>query len=203
MMRTTRRSSLPCLVALLSWQAGHADVEPLQAGPLETNKTWSGKVRVGGDVTIESGPTLAKGTRVLFVSNRDVGDGGKDKGGAGLIAADSARSRPVLRIVRKVSTGALAAVGVGYLFRGEPYTAPLFSFGIAYPLGVYLADARETSPWMIFTGAYLGWQASKIHGEISNWPNVALFLAGPVLASELSRLVPKRFHNPLRWILRR
>ncbi len=51
------------------------------AGPITSNTTWSGRITVGGDVTIESGVTLTveRGTEVRFLANTDDTGGGKDQ----------------------------------------------------------------------------------------------------------------------------
>ncbi len=63
------------------------------SGPLQVRSgqtlTWSGTIRVTGDVTIPSGVTLtlASGTEVLFLANRDDTNGGTDSNKAELIVA--------------------------------------------------------------------------------------------------------------------
>ncbi len=65
-----------------------ADLSPFWAGTIES-VTWSGTVKVGGDVTVASGDTLtvAAGTEVLFLANRDDTNGGSDATKAELIVA--------------------------------------------------------------------------------------------------------------------
>ena len=108
-MRNTPSCAI-CLVALLSWRAGPVEAEPLEAGPITTSTTWSGTVRVGGDVTIAPGATLtlARGTRVLFMANRDDAAGGSDRTRSELIVEEG---------------GALVAGAGGILF-GPSNAAP-------------------------------------------------------------------------------
>ncbi len=119
--------------------------------------------------------------------------------------------RAITRIPTKVGVGVLTTVGLGTVFvlgagtEGDDgigvsiaASAALF-FG--YPLGVYLADPVESSCWMTFIGNGIGWWGgtSSILSEWAGWITV---LGTPVLASELSRLLPKRFRspNPFKWL---
>ena len=64
-------------------------------------------------------------------------------------------------------------------------------FGLGYPIGVYLVDARESSFWLTLIGGGLGWWGaaslldSRNPSERAAW---VTFLGAPVLTSELSRL---------------
>ena len=69
-------------------------------------------------------------------------------------------------------------------------------FFLGYPLGVYLADMRESSFWLTFIGNCVGmWGANKLldsgresPSERSKWAAWITLLGTPVLASELSRM---------------
>ena len=114
----------------------------------------------------------------------------------------------ILRITKKVGIGALAGAGSGYVvYNLEPYATHLVALGLGYPLGVYLADARESSLWMTFMGTYLAWRGAALlpssmsSDRLSGGTVLASFLGAPVLASELSRLLPECFHNPFELVL--
>ncbi len=65
------------------------------------------------------------------------------------------------------------------------------AFGLGYPIGVYLVDARENSFWLTLIGGGLGWwgAASMLDSpNPSEWGAWVTFLGAPVLASELSRM---------------
>ena len=121
--------------------------------------------------------------------------------------------RAVTRIPTKVVVGALTAVGVGAVLvpgagmEGDDgigqAVAAYVSFFLGYPLGVYLADWRESSFWPTCIGHSLGVLGAF---ELLDSPNPSeraeraawvTLLGAPVLASELSRMVavtggPKR-----------
>ena len=65
------------------------------------------------------------------------------------------------------------------------------AFGLGYPIGVYLVDARESSFWLTLIGGGLGWWGaaslldSRNPSERAAW---VTFFGAPVLASELSRM---------------
>ena len=133
--------------------------------------------------------------------------------------------RAITRIPTKIGVGAMTTFATTVIlsetiFKPEDnYTennailskqgeALLFSFTFAllggYPLGVYLADPVESSCWMTFVGGYSlavgGVVAAKAgigfsHRGRQTVMTVAI-LGGPIMASELSRLLPKRFRNP-------
>ena len=125
--------------------------------------------------------------------------------------------RAITRIPTKLGVGALTAVGAGFLAvivtqpfigEGSPGStfpeefAPLF-FGLlaGYPVGVYLADPVESSFWMTCVGyGLVSW--AVFHSERDNWFEGVLFYGSPVMASELSRLLPKRYRNPnpFKWL---
>ncbi len=65
------------------------------------------------------------------------------------------------------------------------------AFGLGYPIGVYLVDARESSFWLTLIGGGLGWwgAASLLDSRNpSEWGAWVTFFGAPVLASELSRM---------------
>lgn len=65
------------------------------------------------------------------------------------------------------------------------------AFGLGYPIGVYLVDARESSFWLTLIGGGLGWwgAASLLDSRNpSEWAAWVTFFGAPVLASELSRM---------------
>ena len=65
------------------------------------------------------------------------------------------------------------------------------AFGLGYPIGVYLVDARESSFWLTLIGGGLGWWGAA---SLLDSPNPSeraawvTFFGAPVLASELSRM---------------
>ena len=65
------------------------------------------------------------------------------------------------------------------------------AFGLGYPIGVYLIDARESSFWLTLIGGGLGWWgAAKLldSPNPSEWAARVTFFGAPVLTSELSRM---------------
>lgn len=75
--------------------------------------------------------------------------------------------------------------GIGTAFGGY------IAFGLGYPIGVYLVDARESSFWLTFIGGGLGWWGANSLLDSPNpseWGAWGTFLGAPVLASELSRM---------------
>ena len=112
--------------------------------------------------------------------------------------------RAVMRIPKKVGVGVLTTVGVGLVLVPGAGTegddgigaavAGSASFFFGYPLGVYLADRKESSFWLTFIGSGLGWWgAAKLldspnSSELSEWGAWVTLLGAPVLASELSRM---------------
>lgn len=65
------------------------------------------------------------------------------------------------------------------------------AFGLGYPIGVYLVDARESSFWLTLIGGGLGWWGAASLLDSSNPSERAAwvtFFGAPVLASELSRM---------------
>ena len=136
---------------------------------------------------------------------------------------NSLNDRAITRIPKKVGVGALTTVGVGLVFMVGGSTAGggigawagvLAAQFFGYPIGVYLADREGSSFWMTCVGQVAGWwwaiklleEESKNSyyepSELRKWTALGAVLGAPVMASELSRLVPKRFHNPnpLRWL---
>ena len=137
---------------------------------------------------------------------------------------NSLNDRAITRIPKKVGVGALTTVGVGLVFMVGGSTGGDSGIGAwagvlaaqfyGYPIGVYLADREGSSFWMTCVGQVAGWwgaiklleEESKNSyyepSELRKWTALGAVLGAPVMASELSRLVPKRFHNPnpLRWL---
>ena len=125
--------------------------------------------------------------------------------------------RAITRIPTKAGIGALTAVCTGFLsiivaqpFIGEepegallPEEAGYFFVGlvVGYPLGVYLADPVESSFWMTCVGYGLA-LGSVVQTKGDNWLEGVLFYGSPIMASELSRLLPKRYRNPnpFKWL---
>ena len=70
-----------------------------------------------------------------------------------------------------------------------------FGLLVGYPVGVYLADPVESSFWMTCVGHSVGFLGGIGSIEETGWGWVAV-LGGAVMASELSRLLPKRSRNP-------
>ena len=126
--------------------------------------------------------------------------------------------RAVTRIPKKVGVGALTTASLGFVFLTMGETEGSDGFGVVaaasvalffgYPVGVYLADMEESSFWMTCVGHGVGWwwavldAKKKRSGESEEWTSLVAIFGTPVIASELSRLVPKRFRNPnpLRWL---
>ncbi|MCE2448058.1 MAG: hypothetical protein J4F35_06635 [Candidatus Latescibacteria bacterium] len=125
--------------------------------------------------------------------------------------------RGSLRVGLKVASGTIVGIifsplGSGIVGSGSvegdsgigtavgAYTA----FGLGYPIGVYLADARESSLWLTLIGGGLGWwgAASLLDSpNSSEWAAWVTFFGAPVLTSELSRMDavtggPKRPKQP-------
>ena len=135
-------------------------------------------------------------------------------------------NRAITRIPTKAGLGALTAVGTGFLsiivaqpFIGEepegallPEEVGYFFVGlvVGYPLGVYLADPVESSFWMTFVGGYglalgsliLGGWATEFSDHRAEQIGWVVALGSPIMASELSRLLPKRYRNPnpFKWL---
>ena len=133
--------------------------------------------------------------------------------------------RAITRIPTKIGVGAMTTFAttvilVGTIFKpednsdyhsdpmlseeGEAFLASLF-FGLlsGYPLGVYLADPVESSCWMTFVGGYgLALSGGWVTAKVGEKTFAVVVLGSPVLASELSRLLPKRFRNPnpFKWL---
>ena len=90
-----------------------------------------------------------------------------------------------IRVGMKVICGSAMAAVFGSSYVG---------FFLGYPLGVYLADMKESSFWLTFIGNCVGmWGANKLlererSSERSKWPARITLLGTPVLASELSRM---------------
>ena len=85
----------------------------------------------------------------------------------------------------------------GYLFVG---------LVVGYPLGVYLADPVESSFWMTYVGGYglaLGSVILGVKmGGTTAKASLVVAMGSPIMASELSRLLPKRYRNPnpFKWL---
>ena len=139
------------------------------------------------------------------------------------VKADSVDSyflndRAITRIPTKVGLGALTAVGTGFIFLmtllpNQEHddgigAAATYAFGllVGYPLGVFLADPVESSFWMTYVGGYglalgsliLG---AKMEGTTGK-AGLVVAMGAPIIASELSRLLPKRYRNPnpFKWL---
>ena len=130
--------------------------------------------------------------------------------------------RAITRIPTKAFLGVLTAVGTGFLsiivaqpFIGEepeevlwPEEAGYFFVGlvVGYPLGVYLADPVESSFWMTYVGGYglaLGSVILGVKmGGTTAKASLVVAMGSPIMASELSRLLPKRYRNPnpFKWL---
>ena len=124
--------------------------------------------------------------------------------------------RAITRIPTKAGLGVLTAVGTGFLFLtvmqphletpegGSGIEGPVtFLYGVlaGYPVGVYLADPVESSFWMTCVGYGLI-TGAVVQTKGDNWLEGVLFYGGPIIASELSRLLPKRYRNPnpFKWL---
>ena len=117
---------------------------------------------------------------------------------------NSLNNRAITRIPKKIGVGALTTVGVGIALLPGAGTAGddgigaglagITSLFLGYPLGVYLADKKESSFWMTFIGNCLGWWGavelldSPNSSALSEWAALITMLGAPVLASELSRM---------------
>ena len=113
--------------------------------------------------------------------------------------------RAITRIPTKVGVGLLTLGGAAFIVYeilkpdeeddfGDPpglegAVSLWFGLLIGYPVGVYLADPVESSFWMTCVGHSVGFLMAKETG----WGTA---FGGAVVASELSRLLPKRFRNP-------
>ena len=112
--------------------------------------------------------------------------------------------RSSLRVGTKVASGTIVGIvfspvlasgaGIAGIEGGSDIgTAPIryAAFGLGYPIGVYLVDARESSFWLTLIGGGLGWWGAA---SLLDSPNPSeraawvTFLGAPVLASELSRM---------------
>lgn len=125
--------------------------------------------------------------------------------------------RAITRIPTKAGLGVLTAIGTGLLsiivaqpFIGEEPEGALFpeevgyffvGLVVGYPLGVYLADPVESSFWMTCVGYGLV-TGAVVQTKGDNWFEGVLFYGSPIMASELSRLLPKRYRNPnpFKWL---
>ena len=109
--------------------------------------------------------------------------------------------RGSLRLGKKVASGTIVGIlfssvlasGAGIEGGSGIGTAAVryAAFGLGYPIGVYLVDARESSFWLTLIGGGLGWwgAASLLDSRNpSEWAAWVTFLGAPVLASELSRM---------------
>ena len=96
-----------------------------------------------------------------------------------------------IRVGMKVICGSAMAAVFGSSIGSSGYYVGFF---LGYPLGVYLADMKESSFWLTFIGNCVGmWGANKLlererSSERSKWPARITLLGTPVLASELSRM---------------
>ena len=120
--------------------------------------------------------------------------------------------RAITRIPTKVGVGMLTALGAAVIAYenlkpnededdfGDPpglegHVSVALGLLFGYPVGVYLADPVESSFWMtcVVHGVGFWWVVEE------SWVAV---LGVPVVASELSRLLPKRFRNPnpFKWL---
>jgi len=118
---------------------------------------------------------------------------------------NSLNSRAITRIPKKIGVGALTAFGVGIVLLsgagiegddsigGGREIAAVSVLYLGYPLGVYLADRKESSFWLTFLGSGLGLVGgfklldSPNSSTLSEWAALITMLGAPVLASELSR----------------
>ena len=119
--------------------------------------------------------------------------------------------RVITRIPTRVGVGVLTMFGVALITyemieseqSGYMPGAGAATLGIlfGYPLGVYLADPVESSCWMTFVGYGLALGGWATVGGAEQLGGVVVFGA-PIMASELSRLLPKPFRNPnpLKWL---
>ena len=107
-----------------------------------------------------------------------------------------------LRVATKVVSGGMMGAVLAHTFSsgtseggdgiGEAVSWSV-RFFVGYPLGVYLADWRESSFWLTFIGNCVGmWGANKMldsgsehPGERAEWAALITLLGAPVLASEL------------------
>ena len=130
--------------------------------------------------------------------------------------------RAITRIPTKLGLGVLTAVGsagatlITYLMlEEEPHYLGLgAAVGVGllfgYPLGVYLADPVESSFWMTYVGGYglalgsliLGGRATELSDHRAEQIGWVIAMGAPIVASELSRLLPKRYRNPnpFKWL---
>ena len=129
--------------------------------------------------------------------------------------------RAITRIPIKVGVGALTTVGTALIaygilkpneneddFGDPPGLEGAVSLGlgllVGYPVGVYLADPVESSFWMTCVGHGVGFFGGieYIGAYFEKRTGWVVILGGAVMASELSRLLPKRFRNPnpFKWL---
>ena len=130
---------------------------------------------------------------------------------------NSLNTRAITRIPKKVGVGALTTVGTALIAYGtlkpnenendfgdppglEGAASLWWGLLVGYPVGVYLADPVESSFWMACVGHGLGvlLVSERDLGSLE-W---GIFLGAPLIASELSRLLPKRYRNPnpFKWL---
>ena len=118
--------------------------------------------------------------------------------------------RAITRIPTKIGVGAMTMFGVALItyetFESEQsghmpgLGSAILGVLFGYPLGVYLADPVESSFWMTFVGGcgltLGGWAAAKASNRGRERTVGVVAFGAPIMASELSRLLPKRFRNP-------
>ena len=119
--------------------------------------------------------------------------------------------RAITRIPTRGGVGVLTMFGVALVTyemieseqSGYMPGAGAATLGIlfGYPLGVYLADPVESSCWMTFVGYGLALGGWATVGGSKQIGGVVVFGA-PIMASELSRRMPKRLRNPnpFKWL---
>ena len=121
--------------------------------------------------------------------------------------------RTITRIPTRVISGLLTSVGAGVIIYSttskENHYMPevgalIVGVLVGYPVGVYLADPVESSFWMTCVGHGMGvWLIKRgLVPPLPEWGLWGLFWGASVMASELSRLVPKRYRNPnpFKWL---
>ena len=109
--------------------------------------------------------------------------------------------RGSLRVGKKVASGTIVGIvlssvlasGAGIEGGSGIGTAAVgyAAFGLGYPIGVYLVDARESSFWLTLIGGGLGWWGAVSLLDSRNpseWAAWVTFFGAPVFASELSRM---------------
>ena len=103
--------------------------------------------------------------------------------------------RSSLRVGKKVASGTIVGIVFSGIVLGGSSSVEgdsgigtaavgYAAFGLGYPLGVYVVDARESSFWLTLIGGGLGWWGAATLSERTAW---VTFFGAPVLASELSR----------------